>query len=131
MEGFSTTTLLFCALFVAFELLEVWWQKAPTLYGMLERIYAQYQKSIFYVFLLHPTLYLSIYLMLLSGYNLYLQIVFGLKLADIALKLLFVKKVFLDKELSDEFTLSLHMKIEPYMLYMGVVLYPVMICLGM
>jgi hypothetical protein len=124
------TTILFCALFVVFELFEVWWQKAPTLYGMLERIYMQYKKSIFYVFILHPTLYLALYLMLISGNSIYLQIVFGLKLADIALKLLFVKKIFLDKEISDEFALSLQMPIEPYMLYMGVVLYPVMIFLG-
>ncbi len=120
---------LYAGLFALLELFEVWWQKAPTLYGVVQRVYDLYKKSIFLVLFLHPTLYLAVYLMITIGYDLYLQILFGLKLSDIALKLLFVKKVFFDRDISNELAFSLQMKIEPYMLYMGVVLYPILIVL--
>ncbi len=121
----------FIFLFIVFELFEVLWQKAPTLYEILENIYRYYHKSIFLVFLLHPTIYLSIYLMIISGYNIWLQILFGLKLSDIALKLLFVKKFFIDKEEMDIQTkMMFSMKIENWMLYAGVVVYPVLIYAG-
>ena len=122
---------LFILLFIIFELFEVSWQKAPTLYEMLENIYRYYHKSIFLVFLLHPTIYLSIYLMIISGYNIWTQIVFGLKLSDIALKLLFIKKIFLESDEIDHQTkMMLFMKIENWMLYIGMIFYPVMIYFG-
>ncbi|NPA65340.1 MAG: hypothetical protein GXO11_00515 [Epsilonproteobacteria bacterium] len=122
---------LFIFLFVILEVFELWWQKAPTLYEILENIYRYYQKSIFLVFLLHPTIYLSIYLMMISGYNIWTQIVFGLKLSDIALKLMFVKKFFLDQEQIDIQTkMMLSMKVENWMLYMGVVFYPLCLYMG-
>jgi len=122
---------LFIFLFVILEVFELWWQKAPTLYEILENIYRYYQKSIFLVFLLHPTIYLSIYLMMMSGYNIWTQIVFGLKLSDIALKLMFVKKFFLDQEQIDIQTkMMLSMKVENWMLYMGVVFYPLCLYMG-
>ena len=123
-------TLLCALFFVLLELFEVWWQKAPTLYGILERIYALYHKSIFLVLFLHPTLDLSVFIMIKSDYSLASQILFTLKLSDIALKLLFVKKVFLDGHLTPEFETMLWMKIEPYMFYAGAVLYPVLVFLS-
>jgi len=124
-------TLFFISLFIAAELFEVWWQKAPTLYGVLERIYNYYHKNIFLLFLMHPTLYIAIYLMIVSGYDLYLQVLLGFKLGDIALKLLFVQKVFVKREIDEEFSLMLQTKIEWYMLYFGVLFYPVLIYLGL
>ena len=124
-------TLFFILLFIAFELFEVWWQKAPTLAEVLEKIYHYYSKNIFLLFFMHPTMYLAIYLMIISHYNIYMQILFGIKLSDIALKLLFVHKVFIKHEIDDEFTMMLGMRVEWYMLYFGVVFYPVLIWLGM
>ena len=122
--------VLFFLLFIVFELFEVWWQKAPTLYGVLERVYHYYQRSIFLLFFMHPTLYLSIYLMMLSGYDLYLQILLGFKFGDIAIKLLFVQKVFIKRNVDEELSLMLKSEIEWYMLYFGVLFYPLLIFLG-
>ncbi len=124
------TILAYAVLFLFLELFEVWWQKAPTLYGIVERIYSLYHKSIFLVLLLHPTLYLSVFIMIKSDYALASQLLFSLKLSDIALKLIFVKKVFLDKHVAPEFEAMLQMEIEPYMLYAGAVLYPVLVFLS-
>ena len=123
-------TLLFITLFILFELFEISWQKAPTLGEVLERIYRYYSKNIFLLFLMHPTMYLAIYLMMITDYNIYIQILFGIKLSDIALKLLFVHKVFVKQEIENELTMMLDMPVEWYMLYFGVVFYPVLIWLG-
>ena len=123
-------TLFFILLFVAFELFEISWQKAPILGEVLEKIYHYYQKNIFLLFFMHPTMYLAIYLIMVTNYNIYIQILFGIKLSDIALKLLFVHKVFVQQEINDEFRMMLGMRVEWYMLYFGVVFYPVLIWLG-
>jgi len=125
------SVFLYTALYIAFELFEIWWQKSETFYGVLENIYRYYSKSIFILLLIHPTFYLLVYLMILSGYDIYLQIALGLKLADIALKILFIQKVFVKQEDDEEFKMLLGMKMEWYMLYFGVLFYPVLIYLGM
>jgi len=126
-----STVIFYTALYVAFELFEVWWQKSDTLYGVLQNIYRYYEKSIFFLLLIHPTFYLLVYLMMASGYDIYIQIALGLKLSDIALKILFIQKVFIKQEVDEEFRMMLGMKMEWYMLYFGVLFYPVLIYLGM
>ncbi len=126
-----STVVFYIALYIACELFEIWWQKSDTLYGVLENIYRYYSKSIFILLLIHPTFYLLVYLMMASGYNLYLQIALGLKLSDIALKILFVQKIFIKEEINEEFRMMIGMKMEWYMLYFGVLFYPVLIYLGL
>ena len=122
---------LYILLYIAFELFEIGWQKADTLYGVLEKIYGYYKKSIFVLLLIHPTFYLLVYLMMASGYDIYLQIALGLKLSDIALKILFIQKVFIKQEIDEEFGMMLGMRMEWYMLYFGVLFYPLLIWLGL
>ena len=126
-----STAFLYIALYTVFELFEIWWQKSDTLYGVLQNIYRYYEKSIFLLLLIHPTFYLLVYLMMASGYDIYIQIALGLKLSDIALKILFVQKVFIKQEVDEEFRMMLGMRMEWYMLYFGVIFYPVLIYLGM
>ena len=126
-----STVVFYIALYIAFELFEIWWQKSDTLYGVLQNIYRYYEKSIFLLLLIHPTFYLLVYLMIASGYDIYIQIALGLKLSDIALKILFIQKVFIKQEVDEEFKMMLGMKMEWYMLYFGVLFYPVLIYLGM
>ena len=121
---------LYVVLYMSFELFEVWWQKSETLYGVLENIYRYYQKSLFVLLFMHPTFYLLVYLMIVSGYDIYLQIALGLKLSDIALKILFIQKVFVKQEINEELKMMLGMKMEWYMLYFGVFFYPVLIRLA-
>ena len=125
------SVFFYIALYIAFELFEIWWQKSDTLYGVLQNIYRYYEKSIFLLLLIHPTFYLLVYLMIASGYDIYIQIALGLKLSDIALKILFIQKVFIKQEVDEEFKMMLGMKMEWYMLYFGVLFYPVLIYLGM
>jgi len=116
--------LTIIALYVVLELYEVQWQKAETIMGMLARMYEQYRKSIFLFLIMHPTFYFGVWFVLVTNYNPYAVALLGFKSADIITKILLIKKVFIDKELSEEFTLSLFTPIGSYMPYMGLLLYP-------
>jgi len=117
-------------LFVIAEYFEATWQRASTLEGILENIHTYYKKSVFLVLFLHPTFFLAVYFMLITDTNFYLSILFGIKSADIALKLVLVENLFERKKLSADFLAMLSIKIEPYMLYIGMAVYPVFIFLG-
>jgi hypothetical protein len=127
-----TEEILFYILFyIALELYEVQWQKAQTVMGMLARMYAQYQKSIFLFLIMHPTFYFAIWFVLQTHYNTYAVVLLLFKAADIATKMLLIKKVFLDKDLDEEMQLSLFTPIGDYLPYMGVILYPFFIYMAL
>ncbi len=118
-------TLLYTVVgYMFLELYEVQWQKAQTIMGMLARMYQYYHKSIFLFFIMHPTFYFGIWFMFATNYNPYAVALLGFKSADIVSKIVLIKKVFIDKELSAELTQSLFVPIGPYLPYIGLVIYP-------
>ena len=98
--------LNYVIIFLILEFYEVQWQKAKTMAGMLSRMYEHYKKNIFLFFVMHPTFYFTIYLMLVTDYNSFAIFFFCLKLLDIVMKILLIKQVFIDKELSPELSLE-------------------------
>lgn len=121
------TLLNYIVFYIILEVYEVQWQKATTLLGMLARMYAHYQKSAFVFLLMHPTLYFAIFFMLGSDYNGYAVALFSIKSIDIATKMLLLKKVFIEKELSEEITMALLMPLNKFFPYLGLVIYPPLI----
>ena len=119
----------YIVLFIALEVYEVQWQKATTIIGMLARMYEHYQKSIFIFLVMHPTFYFAMALMVMSDYNIYAITLFSIKAVDIATKIVLIKKVFIDRDLSEELTLALLAPLNRFYPYIGVVLYPVLIYL--
>ncbi|WP_226960555.1 hypothetical protein [Sulfurimonas paralvinellae] len=117
--------------YIVLELYEVQWQKAETIMGMLARMYRWYQKSIFLFLIMHPTFYFAVWFVLQTNYNPYAVALLLFKSADIITKIVLIKKVFIDKELSREFTLSLFTPIGPYMPYVGILLYPFFIYMAL
>jgi len=59
--------LLSVLLLGALELFEAWWQRSETLFGVLERGFGYYQKSIFLFFLMHPAFYFIFFVVLATG----------------------------------------------------------------
>ncbi len=116
---------------MALELYEVLWQKANTLLGMLARMYQHYHKSVFVFLLMHPTFYFLLFFMMLSDYNLYAVILLGIKTIDIAMKLILIKQVFIDKEMSSEMSLMLLTPLHKFLPYMGLVAYPPLIYMAL
>ncbi|MEA1982781.1 MAG: hypothetical protein U9N39_04485, partial [Campylobacterota bacterium] len=105
----------------------VQWQKANTIIGMLARMYSHYQKSIFIFLVMHPTFYFAMALMVLSDYNTYALTLFSIKAVDIATKIVLIKKVFIDKNIDEELTLTLLAPLNKFLPYIGVALYPILI----
>lgn len=121
------TLLNYLILYVVLELYEVQWQKANTMIGMLARMYEQYQKSAFVFLLMNPTFYFAIMFVMLTHYNEYALILLGIKSIDVATKMVLMKKVFIDKELSEEMTLALLSPLHKLIPYMGLGVYPPLI----
>lgn len=123
--------LFYILLCIGLEVYEVQWQKASTLMGMLSRMYAYYAKSIFLFLIMHPSLYFSIYLMMITDYNLYAVIYFTIKAADIFTKLYLMKQVFIDEEVNAEMKMMLSMPLDKYLPYIGVLAYPPLVFMAL
>ena len=113
------------------EVFELRWQKAETMMGMLARMYQYYHKNIFLFFVMHPTFYLSIIFMIVSDYNIYALSIFLIKIVDIAMKIVLLKQVFIDKEISHELTVALLSPIPKMLPYIGLSLYPFLVYLAL
>lgn len=125
------TIALYILFYIALELYEVQWQKAQTIMGMLARMHQYYHKSIFLFFIMHPTFYFAIWFMFVSNYNPYAVVLLSIKAADIVTKILLIKKVFIEQNISEELTLSLFTPIGPYLPYIGLLLYPFFIYMAL
>lgn len=123
--------MIYIVLYVIFELYEVQWQKASSMEGMLQNMYKYYSKSIFLFLAMHPTFYFAIIFMLYTHYNMYALILFALKAADIATKLILMKQLFIDKENSEELSVMLQTPIHPLLPYIGLTLYPFLIYMAL
>ena len=123
--------MIYIVLYVIFELYEVQWQKASSMEGMLQNMYKYYSKSIFLFLVMHPTFYFAIIFMLYTHYNMYALILFALKAADIATKLILMKQLFIDKENSEELSVMLQTPIHPLLPYIGLTLYPFLIYMAL
>ena len=123
--------LNYVLLFVFLELYEITWQKAPSIMGMVIRMYRYYSKSIFLFLLMQPTFYFSIGFVMLSDYNVYAMIMLFLKTVDVATKILLIEQVFTKRELSQDLSLILLAPINSFLPYMGLLIYPPLILLAL
>jgi hypothetical protein len=123
--------LNYVLLFVFLELYEITWQKAPSIMGMVIRMYRYYSKSIFLFLLMQPTFYFSIGFVMLSDYNVYAMLMLFLKTFDVATKILLIEQVFTKRELSQDLSLILLAPINSFLPYMGLLIYPPLILLAL
>ncbi|MDO9265810.1 MAG: hypothetical protein Q7U00_01890 [Sulfurimonas sp.] len=123
--------LNYVLLFVFLELYEITWQKAPSIMGMVIRMYRYYSKSIFLFLLMQPTFYFSIGFVMLSDYNIYAMILLFLKTVDVATKILLIEQVFTKRKLSHDLSLILLAPINSFLPYLGLLIYPPLIILAL
>jgi hypothetical protein len=117
--------LLFTIILLFAELFEAYIQRAQTLFGVLEKLYAYYQKSIFLFFLIQPGFYFIIFIVLLTGVlNVTMVFLLAIKIFDIFYKIELIKKVFIEREVSQEIAQMLEWKMPSMFFLMGAVLYP-------
>lgn len=123
--------LNYIVLYILLETYEILWQKAGTLLGILARMYEYYKKSIWLYLIMQPTFYFSLGFMILCDYNSYSILLFSIKASDVVTKLILLKKVFIEKEVSSELSEVLLAPINQIFLYMGLIVYPALIFLAL
>ena len=117
--------LLFTIILLFAELFEAYIQRSETLLGVLEKLYAYYQKSIFLFFLIQPGFYFIMFIVLLTGVlNVTMVFLLAIKIFDIFYKIELIKKVFIEREVSQEIAQMLEWKMPSMFFLMGAVLYP-------
>lgn len=117
--------LLLTIILLFAELFEATIQRAQTLFGVLKKLYAYYRKSIFLFFLIQPGFYFILFTVLLTGVlNLTMVLLLAIKIFDIFYKIELIKKVFIEREVSQEIAQMLAWKMPSMFFWMGAVLYP-------
>jgi hypothetical protein len=120
--------LLFTIILLFAELFEAYLQRSETLLGVLEKLYAYYQKSIFLFFLIQPGFYFIMFIVLLTGVlNVTMVFLLAIKIFDIFYKIELIKKVFIEREVSQEIAQMLEWKIPPMFFLIGAALYPLLL----
>ena len=120
--------LLFTIILLFAELFEAYIQRSETILGVLEKLYAYYQKSIFLFFLIQPGFYFIMFIVLLTGVlNVTMVFLLAIKIFDIFYKIELMKKVFIEREVSQEIAQMLEWKMPSMFFLMGAVLYPLLL----
>lgn len=111
-------------LFIA-EIFEAFMQRSETLLGVLEKYYAYYRKSIFLFFLIQPGFYTILLIVMITGIlNMTMIFLLALKVFDIFYKIELIKKVFIERQVSQELAQILTWKMPSWLFLSGVVIYP-------
>ena len=121
MEYALTVSLILLIL----ELFEAMMQYAPTLADVTARLYKWYHKSIFLFFLIHPTFYFVLYVVMETGVlNASMIIIIAMKVFDIFYKLELIKSIYLKRSIPDDLAAMLSWRIPQWAFLTGVTLYP-------
>jgi len=121
MENILTLTLIL----VMAELFEAYIQRSETFLGVLEKLYVYYDKSIFLFFLIQPGFYVLLFIVIVTGVlNLLMVFILAIKVFDMFYKIELIKKVFLEREVSQEIAMMLEWKMPSWFFLIGVMMYP-------
>lgn len=124
MENILTLTLIL----VMAELFEAYIQRSETLLGVLEKLYVYYDKSIFFFLLMQPGFYVLLFIVIVAGVlNLSMVFLLAIKVFDIFYKIELIKKVFLEREVSQEIAVMLEWKMPSWFFLVGAMMYPPML----
>ena len=122
--------LNYVIIFILFEFYEISWQKAPSIMGMLLRMYKYYAKSIFLFLIMQATFIFAVGFFIITDYNIYAAILLFIKTVDLVTKILLIEQVFIKRRLSQDLSLILLAHINSFLPYMGLFLYPPLIYLA-
>jgi len=126
------TILLLTSVLMALEVFEAMMQRAETLYGVMQKLYRWYHKSIFLFFLVHPTFYFMLFVVILTKQlNIYIILIISMKIFDLFYKLALLKKIFIQEEITRDMATMLAWKIPVWFFLTGLLLYPPLLYYGL
>ena len=121
MENVFTLVVILSML----ELFEAYIQRSDTLYGVMEKLYSWYSKSIFVFFLIHPAFYFTLFVVIVTEVlNIYMILLLTIKVFDLFYKIELIKKIFIQQNVPSDLAAMLNWKIPKWFFLMGVGLYP-------
>ncbi|BCD67610.1 hypothetical protein [Nitratiruptor sp. YY09-18] len=122
--------IIYVFVLALFEIYESSWQKSSTLGGVIQNIYAKYKQGIFYFFFSHPSFIYTLYLGMKYGlHNFWFLTILFFKFIDISFKLIIVQKLQ-ENRLQEVLPMPLDIKIETWMSYLNVIIYPMLLFLS-
>jgi len=117
--------LIFVAILIVLELSEAAMQRADTLYGVMEKLYVWYKKSIFAFFLIHPSFYFVLFVAIVTDVlNIYMILILAFKTFDLFYKIELIKTIFMKQKVPTDLSAMLEWKIPSWFFFIGVTLYP-------
>ena len=117
--------LIFVAILVVLELSEAYMQRADTLYAVIEKLYVWYKKSIFAFFLIHPSFYFVLLVVVATDVlNMYMILILTFKIFDLFYKIELIKTIFIKQNVPSDLDAMLSWQIPSWFFLLGVSLYP-------
>lgn len=110
------------ALLLAFELFESHWQKADSIYKVLELNYIVYKKNIFLYFVMNPSFFFLLSIMIaFNNFGFWMTSIILMKFGEIALRLHILNK--LDKGEEIQQIIPVNISMTPLYQYLNVIIY--------
>lgn len=113
------------SILIVLELFEVYWQRSDTMSGVIANGYYYYRKSIFLLFLMHPSLYFVLSIVIFTDtINGWMVAILLFKSLDIFLKTFLIRGLFIYDNLDPEIRDIIEEPLNPLLLAVGLGLYP-------
>ncbi|CAA6825961.1 MAG: Unknown protein [uncultured Sulfurovum sp.] len=108
---------------ILLELLEIYLHRANTLSALIDKLFVYYKQSVFLFFLVHPTIYFVLGVLLyFDAFNFYGITILVLKTFDIFFKIELVKQKFYLKTMDSELKKMMNMKLTLSMRFLALIL---------
>jgi hypothetical protein len=117
--------LLLLILLILAELFEAKVQSEQTLLGVVNRLYFYYRRSVFLFFAVHPSFYILLLIIMVSGVlNFTMVSLVVLKMFDMFYKLELIKRVHIQKNFPADMMVLLTQPIPSWFFLLGLFIYP-------
>ncbi|BCD62732.1 hypothetical protein NitYY0826_C1615 [Nitratiruptor sp. YY08-26] len=119
--------IIYVFVLAIFEFYESSWQSGTTLQEVTNNLYTKYQKGLFYFFFSHPSFIYALYLGIKYDLtNFWFLTILFFKFLNISFELVVIQKLQ-EQKLHEILPIPLDMKIERWMSYINVVLFPLLL----
>jgi len=109
---------------VILELFELHIQKSDTLAELISKLYGYYRQSVFIFFMIHPSLYFVLGVLLyFDAFNFFGITILVLKTFDVFFKIEMIKQSYFSTDMDPELEKMMSMKLTPTMRFLGLIVY--------
>ncbi|CAA6798912.1 MAG: Unknown protein [uncultured Sulfurovum sp.] len=109
---------------ILLELLELYLYRAQTLTEMIDKLFVYYKQSIFLFFVVHPTIYFTLgVLLFFDAFNFYGISILVLKTFDIFFKIELIRQKYYVKDMDGELSKMMNMKLTTSMKILGLLIH--------